>query len=747
MIKKIRICSVATYGEFPVELDNLKEINFIYGANGTGKTTIARVISDCDSYPDCALSYQGDPDLEHFVYNRDFVERNFGQSDDIKGIFTLGEQDKEAVDKIKTARNELNKIKENISQLKKTLEGEEGNGGKRDELAQIEKDFRDKSWSLKQKYDSKFQDAFAGVRNSKENFKAKLLEEGTSNTSSVVSLSELEKKATSLFGESPEPAELLVVLNGAKILAHERNPVLEKKVIGKTDVDIAELIEKLGNSDWVKQGHTYYHELNQQTCPFCQQQTPATLEHSLNEYFGDTFEADISAIEMLYTDYGNDAERLQDNVQALLDASSKFLDTENFAAKNDLLASRIQNNIQKIKEKKREPSTHIELESLKDILDVITTLVNDANDKIREHNNMVSDLQVEKMALTNQVWRYLLDNEIKTDLLKYKRKKSEIEEEIASLTKQIENVGKKQREKELKIQILEQNATSIQPTIDRINGFLESFGFTGFALAKSSKDRFYKIQRSDGSDAKETLSEGERSFITFLYFYHLLKGSESENGIMSDRVVVFDDPVSSMDSDILFVVSTLIRDIFAEIKNGNSQIKQVFVLTHNVYFHKEVSFDSKRHGDNCLSNKTFWTVRKSNSVSTITRHQRNPIKTSYELLWSALKVENRDNLLIQNTLRRIIEYYFRLLGGFNYDDILRKFGDGVDKQICGSLFAWINDGSHSAHDSLYVTIDDSKIDKYLDIFKRIFVVTDNIAHYNMMMGDTGAYKEIEISES
>ena len=438
---------------------------------------------------------------------------------------------------------------------------------------------------------------------------------------------------------------------------------------------------------------------------------------------------------------------MQKTFQVLLNIPSDFWDVEKFQSKSNLVDSKFRINIQRIEAKQREPSKPIKLESLEDILDAITQLVGDANDAIKKHNKVVSNLEKERAELKGQVWRYLLDHEIKVELVNFKQKKSNLKKAIDNLEQQIKKEEAKQQQKQLEIQLLEKNATSIQPTIDRINGFLESFGFTGFALAKSSKDRFYKIQRSDGSDAKETLSEGERSFITFLYFYHLLKGSESENGIMSDRVVVFDDPVSSMDSDILFVVSTLIRDIFAEIKNGNSQIKQVFVLTHNVYFHKEVSFDSKRHGDNCLSNKTFWTVRKSNSVSTITRHQKNPIKTSYELLWSALKVENRDNLLIQNTLRRIIEYYFRLLGRFNYDDILEKFGDGVDKQICGSLFAWINDGSHSAHDSLYVTIDDSQIDKYLDIFKRIFVVTDNIAHYNMMMGDTGAYKEIEISES
>ena len=114
----------------------------------------------------------------------------------------------------------------------------------------------------------------------------------------------------------------------------------------------------------------------------------------------------------------------------------------------------------------------------------------------------------------------------------------------------------------------------------------------------------YKLVREDKSDAKQTLSEGEKTFVTFLYFYHLLKGSDTESGINTDRVVVFDDPVSSLDSEILFIVGSLIKKVFDETRNRSSLIKQVFVLTHNVYFHQEVSFNNTR-ADKALKDETF----------------------------------------------------------------------------------------------------------------------------------------------
>ena len=741
MIEKIQISSVATFGPAPEELTGLKEVNFVYGSNGTGKTTISRVIADCGTFSDCSLIWHGGAPLELLVYNRDFIERNFNQPDELKGIFTLGEKDKETLDKIDTAKAELDHIKGKIIQLKDALEGANGGGAKRAELAELEAEFEGKCWDLKLKHDEKLQGAFSGVRNSKANFKTKLLKESNSNSSSSVPLADLEKKAATVFGETSQSAMSLSVPNGANLLAHEGSAILKKKVIGKSDVDIAALIEKVGNSDWVKQGREFY-DPEERICPFCQQDIPPTLEDSLNEYFDETFIADTTTIEGLYSDYKTDSQRLQQSIQTLLENPSEFLDADKLRAESELLDSKIRINIQRIEEKRRESSRSIELDSLENVLNAVETLVVDANTAIQSHNTMVSNLEIEREELTGQVWRYLLDHEIKTELTTFNNKKSALQKAIESLEQQIEEKTQEQRTKEQEIRTLERDTTSIQPTIDGINVLLQSFGFTGFALAKSNRDRFYKIQRPDGSDAKETLSEGEKSFITFLYFYHLLKGSENESGMTSDRIVVFDDPVSSLDSDILFIVSNLIKGVFEEVRSGNGTTKQVFVLTHNVYFHKEVSFNPNRCADGRLKDETFWTVGKSNQQSKIRNHETNPIKTSYELLWIEIRNPGRGNLVIQNTIRRILENYFKILGNVDPDDICSHF-EGKEKLICRSLFSWVNDGSHFAHDSLYVSIDESMVDSYLSVFKRIFEETGHIAHYDMMMGDSESPEERE----
>jgi DNA repair exonuclease SbcCD ATPase subunit len=45
MIESISISNVATYASTPEQLDGLSQFNFLFGSNGTGKTTISRLIA------------------------------------------------------------------------------------------------------------------------------------------------------------------------------------------------------------------------------------------------------------------------------------------------------------------------------------------------------------------------------------------------------------------------------------------------------------------------------------------------------------------------------------------------------------------------------------------------------------------------------------------------------------------------------------------------------------------------------
>ena len=92
-------------------------------------------------------------------------------------------------------------------------------------------------------------------------------------------------------------------------------------------------------------------------------------------------------------------------------------------------------------------------------------------------------------------------------------------------------------------------------------------------------------------------------------------------------------------------------------------------------------------------------------------------------------------LTVQNTIRRILENYFKFFGGIDPKHICNKLPEG-DRAIGNSLFSWINDGSHYIVDDLYVSLDDVAIDVYLRVFKDIFFYAGQESHYEMMMQAT-----------
>ncbi|TAF92987.1 MAG: hypothetical protein EAZ32_01235 [Cytophagia bacterium] len=365
-------------------------------------------------------------------------------------------------------------------------------------------------------------------------------------------------------------------------------------------------------------------------------------------------------------------------------------------------------------------------------LDLITELINQANIEIKKHNNIVANFANEKNNLIKAIWKYLIE-EYRTDTTTFNNKKDGIEKGIANLEAQHKTKQDEYRKLDAEIKYLNKNVTSIQPTIDEINRILKSYGFLNFEIVHTQEKGFYQIQREDGSIAEATLSEGEITFITFLYYLQLTKGGITEDEVNNERVLVIDDPISSLDSNVLFVVGTLIKDIIKNIKADIGNIRQLILLTHNVYFHKEVSFID---GRTKTCNKTnFWILRKNDKVTGLQSFEmNNPIQSSYELLWQELKSDEvKSTLTIQNIMRRIIENYFKLLGKYGDDDLILKFETKEEQEICRSLISWINDGSHSINDDLYVELQDRTIEVYKNVFKDIFILTKHEGHYNMMM--------------
>ncbi len=388
-----------------------------------------------------------------------------------------------------------------------------------------------------------------------------------------------------------------------------------------------------------------------------------------------------------------------------------------------------------MRDKSKEMSRSFKLESTKNEIKEIGDLIDTANQQIANHNEMIKDIQNQKKICVEQTWKFLV-NEFKSDIQEYNKKHCGLEKGIKKLENEISEIEGKIKELDNEIRELEKTMASIKPIVNEINALLKGYGLTNFSLACTEDEKSYRIQREDGQLVGETLSEGEVTFITFLYYYHLTKGSLKENDMPKNKVLVIDDPISSLDSNILFIVSVLVKDLMKETTKEKTNIKQVIILTHNTYFYKEITLKYDLEHDK--RKYSFWIIRKDNNVSKIEKFEKNPIKNSYELLWQEVKQAKENNISwvsLQNVMRRIIEYYFRILGGFEHNDSLSEYFENIEeKQVFNSFISWFNDGSHGISDDLFVQSQDTSIETYLKVFENIFKETGHEAHYKMMMG-------------
>ncbi len=732
MIESITIKKTASYGDPGVHINDLRKINFIYGTNGSGKTTISNLLAnqDINQYKDCEVTWQHNQPLNSLVYNKNFRESNFGKGK-IEGVFTLGQATKEETDLIEAKQADLKILKEEGIKKKVALEKQQGE--KDDE----EKRFKESSWvSIYKKYEHDFKEAFQGSMQ-KETFKNKLLKESVNDKSYLLELSEIKEKSKTIFGEIPETISFIEISTFARPPEIESSDLWGKKIIGKSDVDIALLIQKLNLNDWVNQGRTYLQD--DSTCPFCQQSTITDeFKQKLEGYFDESFTESIKQIRQLTDEYKLLSNNLI-NELALIERNEKDnklskLDIDKFSAYLKTLLSQLEANKVMLENKNKEPSRSIDLISTKEQLKNIEDIIGDANKEIKKHNAIVDNYKTERAELIECVWKYLVE-EFKQDINDYKKKAAGLLKGVESLENDVEDKRKAYVALNNEIKELTKNVTSVQPSVDEINRTLQYYGFFNFEIIPSELDEnHYQIKREDGTLAESTLSEGEITFITFLYFLQLAKGSTKKEEISDERVLVVDDPISSLDSNVLFVVSTLLKGVIEDIKNDKGNINQLIMLTHNVYFHKEVSFINGRTKQ---CNKTFyWILRKKDKISSIQSYDmHNPIQTSYELLWQEIRDKDQNSgIAIQNTMRRIIENYFKILGKYGDDELIQKFPNKEEKEICRSLICWINDGSHSIADDLFIELQDDSIDKYLKVFEDIFVLTDHKGHYDMMMG-------------
>ena len=705
-------------------------VNFFYGNNGTGKTTIAREIKRAyEMEGSSELAWQGGKtaaDYDVNAYNQAFIDHNVQNHSSLPGIFTIGQENIE----VQTQIDEKTAQKSEFQKSRVALGVEKSQ--KESDIATLQSSFQEDCWSKAKTIREAFGKTQTGSKR-KADFAQRVLTLTKAVEHDKDTLSSLYETA---FDKSAKTYDKLRPLGGLQQLQGLRGQdLLAKSITSSANTVFAKFIKKINATDWVRDGHDRFSE-TEQKCPYCQQGLPDDFEMQLAACFDEQYQNDIDSLRQFQSAYHSDMQgfivSLKDNLR---DPFPKLNLTE-YKAKIALFEKSVEANTRLIADKIKEPSKVVELENLTAIRSELNEIIKGFNQQIQDNNDIVNAKRTRQSECTVQVWE-LIAHILQGEIEAYKTNLVAVKNDISGLTQQISSAIQAIEQLTNDIADLNKQVVNTSTTMNCINNLLRDAGFQGFTLCENpNRANTYAVIRPCGTPAKG-LSEGERNFIAFLYFYCCVQGSNDDSGIRKDKIVVIDDPVSSMDSGVLFLVSTLVREMI-ENCHANEYIKQIFVLTHNVYFHEQITY--KGLATNQIS---FFLVSKTGNVSAIKLCEENPVKNSYAALWGELR-EVTTPISTINVIRRILEHYFMQLCGYNGANIRKMVleekknrfiidSDDSKYHLAKAMLYYIGATTTGAADSMFAVDDHADALKHKETFKLIFEVLGQNQHYEMMM--------------
>ena len=711
-------------------------INFFYGKNGAGKSTIARTIRG--NLPG-SVEWQSDRPADSYdvlVYDADFIRDNFENYDNLPGVFTVAEENIAVQKQVKEKNDERKKLLEQHGACKGDLDAK--SAAKEQALA----DYQQACWERTKELRGIFDAAVTGKKRP-QLFATEIL----STTPVDHDYDELVTLYQTVYQGSGESYPLF---NKAGRVTYATLPGFElmgKPIFSSSETPFSSFITALNA-----------------TCPYCQQKLPANFEQEIAKCFDTNYTEDITAITEFQTVYEREMTGILETLKKNMDKVLPDLQLEEYQTKLQLLSNAITINLQRIAAKIKEPTTIASLEDTDTLLIELGSIIDEFNKRIQTNNDVVGHLRTEKVKCKQHVWEYLAFY-LKDVVAEYHSKTAALDGEISALKTKLDGIVAEGRKIAAEISDLNKQVVNTEATIAGINALLHDSGFQGFSLrAKEGVQNVYEVIRPDGTIA-DKLSEGERNFIAFLYFYHLVRGSQRSDAL-KDKIVVIDDPVSSMDSGALFIVSALVREMVEVCYNNTDYqghvvegdyIKQIFILTHNVYFHREITY----HQVQRYRSVSFFIIRKTDNISSVTRCTRrsavpsqlenyNPVQNSYAALWDELK-EVTSPITAMNVIRRILEYYFLQLCGYEGTNIRKEVLEKEENRkrfidqteggqpdytryhLASSMLSYINN-STGITDGLNYVEDCVDAEQYKTVLRLIFEAMHQEQHYNMMMG-------------
>lgn len=723
MIKKITLAKTASYKE-PTCLETNKQVNLVYGLNGTGKSTLSNFLYSPKSkeFQNCSIDGLSENE-DLLVYNQKFIQENFFESENQKGIFSLSKENKQAKIKILQATTEREKLREKINATQQQLKEYQDSHSKDTSTA------KNKIWEIKTYYSGGsrvLEYCLGGLKNSKENLFNYIISCKKPTEEPSYNIESLRNELQKISEENAQKYETIPQIKFTS--QHiEKEPLFQKKIVGNENSSISELIKKLGNSDWVKQGLSYLPAHNHETniCPFCQQQTISEpLLTEIKNYFDESYETDIQLLQRFSDNYSQAVSTIPEKESfAVAPIFEEY--QEEFGNTYDIFMNIVESNQNSIKEKLKTPSSPTKLKNSTEQLHKINKLIDLINDEIRKHNHNIDQKETVKANIKKKFWQLMRWN-YDTTLTEYLIRNKEFNKKENQLNQEIETIRTYIEEQNNLIVNEQKKTVNIAQAITNINKGLIELGITDLQI-KNQSEGMYKIIRDEtDNNIFHSLSEGEKMVISFLYFLELCRGRKTADDIDKKKIIVIDDPISSLSHIYVFNVSQLIKNEFFS-KDSRKRYDQIFILTHSLYFFYELV---EKQSEKREEKQGLFRLIKNHDGSKFNTLKYKEIQNDYQAYWSIVKDSSQPVTLIANCMRNIIEYFFSFIEKNDLNNLFQK------PELQGTKYQafhrYINRESHSDGQNI-IDFKEFNYNDFEDAFQTLFKIAGYEKHYNKMM--------------
>lgn len=738
MITKIDLNKVASY-KSQATLETDKALNLIYGLNGTGKSTLSNYLlkRTDEKFKDCSVAGL-DENHEILVYNQTFIQENFFESESLKGIFTLSKENKEAITKISNAQKEIVKLDEEKIKKTEELETEKTSINKKLENA------KNTIWKIKTDFsggDRVLEFCLEGHKGSKDNLFNHIQGLTKPTDKPTKSIDDLKNDVQAIMGENAQKYAYVpkITFSSSSI---ETEKIFDKQIVGNENSSVSELITKLGNSDWVKSGLKYLPEEpfeENEDCPFCQEKTISNeLIENIKGYFDASYEADIDAIKIFLEEYSQAIQLIPN--KTIFEANPKFESfKQDFEIKFSAFNQLVKSNKKKIEEKTKNPSIPQTLENSTKLLEEVNQVISKINASILEHNDKIDKKATVKTAIKKTFWQIMRWDYDQT-ISSYLSDKGISKTKTDLLNTTIKGFDKTILEQRSIISEQQKQTVNIEKAIANINDGLIDLGITDFEI-ENHEENLYKIVRGENKERVfRSLSEGEKMIISFLYFLEMCRGKQDATETGKKKIIVIDDPISSLSHIYIFNIGRLIKKEFFGEKETKKDpetgekvtiwkynYEQVFILTHSLYFFYEIT--ETKHDERKETQKLFRLI-KNNDGSSFQKMKYEEIQNDYQAYWYIIKDENQPPALIANCMRNVIEYFFNFVEKKDLNNFFNQ--EPLNTNRFQAFYRYINRESHSLGQNIF----DFKEFDYADFkdgFEELFKVAGYEEHHKKMI--------------